>query len=64
MSDKNKELKIQPNALLALQEATEAFCVKRLEKSNLAAIHAKRVTLQYVSAIPHPNLIDDHRKAC
>ncbi|KAG7498379.1 histone H3.3-like [Solea senegalensis] len=33
------------NALLALQEATEAFLVKLFADANLCAIHAKRVTL-------------------
>ncbi|XP_058473384.1 histone H3-like centromeric protein A [Solea solea] len=33
------------NALLALQEAAEAFLVKLFADANLCAIHAKRVTL-------------------
>lgn len=33
------------SALLALQEASEAYLVNLLEDSNLAAIHARRVTL-------------------
>lgn len=33
------------DALLALQEATEAYLVRLFEDSNLCAIHAKRVTI-------------------
>lgn len=32
-------------ALLALQEASEAFLVRLFSDANLCAIHAKRVTL-------------------
>nr|CAG8613460.1 8711_t:CDS:2 [Entrophospora candida] len=35
----------QSTAILALQEATEAFLVHLFEDANLCAIHAKRVTL-------------------
>lgn len=35
----------QLNAVLALQEACEAFLVHLLEDTNLCAIHAKRVTI-------------------
>ncbi len=35
----------QSNALLALQEAAEAYLVGLFEDTNLAAIHAKRVTI-------------------
>ncbi|EWC48299.1 histone H3-like centromeric protein cse-4 [Drechslerella stenobrocha 248] len=35
----------QSQALLALQEATEAFIVHLFEDANLCAIHAKRVTV-------------------
>ncbi len=37
--------KVQSSALAALQEASEAYLVHVLEDSNLAAIHAKRVTI-------------------
>jgi histone H3 len=37
--------RFQASALLALQEASDAFLVNLFEDSNLAAIHAKRVTL-------------------
>ncbi|KAK2463940.1 hypothetical protein APHAL10511_004048 [Amanita phalloides] len=35
----------QSSALLALQEATEAYLVHLFEDTNLCAIHAKRVTI-------------------
>ena len=35
----------QSHAILALQEAAEAFLVHLFEDANLCAIHAKRVTL-------------------
>ncbi|GAA5905774.1 hypothetical protein JCM6882_000455 [Rhodosporidiobolus microsporus] len=38
-------LRWQSSALLALQEATEAYLVHLFEDSNLAALHAKRVTI-------------------
>ncbi|CAL8365932.1 unnamed protein product [Arctogadus glacialis] len=40
-----KNLKWQVLALMALQEAAEAFLVMMLANANLCAIHAKRVTL-------------------
>ncbi|XP_058942801.1 histone H3, embryonic-like [Pocillopora verrucosa] len=39
------ELRWQATALLALQEAAEAFLVRLFEDANLCAIHAKRVTV-------------------
>ena len=39
------ELRFQSQAVLALQEATEAFLVGLFEDTNLCAIHAKRVTI-------------------
>ncbi|XP_072406137.1 histone H3-like centromeric protein A [Chiloscyllium punctatum] len=39
------EFKWQANALLALQEAAEAFLVLLLEDAYLCTLHAKRVTL-------------------
>ena len=36
------ELRFQSQALLALQEATEAYVVSLFEDTNLCAIHAKR----------------------
>ncbi|KAH9938179.1 histone-fold-containing protein, partial [Fomitopsis serialis] len=38
-------LRWQSSAILALQEATEAYLVHLFEDANLCAIHAKRVTL-------------------
>ncbi|RDB15877.1 histone H3.2 [Hypsizygus marmoreus] len=40
------DLRFQSSALMALQEAAEAYLVKLFEDTNLAAIHAKRVTIQ------------------
>jgi histone H3 len=39
------EKRWQASAVVALQEATEAYLVGLFEDSNLAAIHAKRVTI-------------------
>ena len=39
------ELRFQSQALLAIQEASEAFIVGLFEDTNLCAIHAKRVTI-------------------
>jgi histone H3/H4 len=39
------ELRWQSSAILALQEAAEAYLVHLFEDSNLCAVHAKRVTL-------------------
>ena len=38
-------MKFQSTALLALQEAAEAFLVGLFEDATLCAIHAKRVTI-------------------
>lgn len=38
-------LRWQSTAILALQEAAEAFMVHLFEDTNLLAIHAKRVTI-------------------
>lgn len=43
--DYKTDARFQGAALLALQEATEAYLVALLEDSNLSAIHAKRVTV-------------------
>ncbi|PSR83309.1 histone-fold-containing protein [Coniella lustricola] len=40
-----EEFRFQSQALLALQEASEAFLVHLFEDTNLCAIHAKRVTI-------------------
>ena len=39
------DLRFQSIAVLALQEAAEAYVVGLLEDTNLAAMHAKRVTI-------------------
>lgn len=38
-------LRFRPDAILALQEALEAYCVGLFEDAQLASIHAKRVTV-------------------
>ncbi len=40
------DLRFQSTAILALQEATEAYLVGVFEDTNLCAMHAKRVTIQ------------------
>ncbi|CAH3019339.1 unnamed protein product [Porites evermanni] len=40
-----EELRWQVPALMALQEAAEAFLVRLFEDANLCALHAKRVTV-------------------
>ena len=42
--DFKTELRFQSSAVLALQEASEAYLVGLFEDTNLCAIHAKRVT--------------------
>jgi len=44
--DLKNDLRFQGSAILALQEATEAYLIGLFEDTNLAAIHAKRVTIQ------------------
>jgi histone H3 len=43
--DFKAELRFQSTAVLALQEAAEAYLVGLMEDTNLCAIHAKRVTI-------------------
>ena len=43
--DKRGGLRFQSSAVLALQEASEAYLVGLFEDVNLCAIHAKRVTI-------------------
>jgi histone H3 len=40
-----EEMRFQSTAILALQEALEAYLVALFEDTNLCAIHAKRVTI-------------------
>jgi len=42
---KTEPLRFQSTALLALQEAAEAYLIGLFEDTNLCAIHAKRVTI-------------------
>ena len=44
-ADLRPDIRFQSSALLALQEAAEAYLVKLFEDTNLCAIHAKRVTI-------------------
>jgi histone H3 len=39
------DLRIQSTAIIALQEASEAYLVSLFEDTNLCAIHARRVTI-------------------
>ena len=41
----SSDVRFQSTAMLALQEASEAYVVHFFEWTNLAAIHAKRVTI-------------------
>ena len=45
VSDMDHELRFQPSALLALQEASEAYITGLFEDTNLCAIHAQRFTI-------------------
>jgi histone H3 len=42
---RNKDLRFQSLAVLALHEASEAYMVGMFEDTNLCALHAKRVTI-------------------
>ncbi len=44
-SDIDPNLRFQSQALVALQEASEAYLVGLFEDTNLASLHAKRVTV-------------------
>ncbi|EOR00154.1 Histone H3 [Wallemia ichthyophaga EXF-994] len=44
--DFKTDLRFQSSAVMALQAASEAYLVSLFEDTNLAAIHAKRVTIQ------------------
>ena len=39
------DMRFQSTAIMALQEASEAYLVGLFEDTNLCAIHAKRVTI-------------------
>jgi histone H3/H4 len=49
--DFKTDLRFQSNAVLALQEASEAYLVGLFEDTNLAAIHAKVGLLANVPAL-------------
>ena len=44
-TDFKSDLRFQSQAILAIQEAAEAYMVGLFEDTNLCAIHAKRVTI-------------------
>lgn len=44
-NDFKQDIRFHSQALLALQEASEAYLVGLFEDTNLCAIHAKRVTI-------------------
>ena len=46
--DLNNDMKFQSTAMLALQEAGEAYLVGLLEDTNICAAHAKRFTIMVV----------------
>ncbi|KAF2128506.1 histone H3 [Dothidotthia symphoricarpi CBS 119687] len=46
VTDDDGATRWQSQAIMALQEATEAFLVNLFHDANLCAIHAKRVTIQ------------------
>ena len=46
LKDFRSELRFQSTAILALQEASEAYLVSLMEDTNLCAIHARRITIQ------------------
>ncbi|CAI4226621.1 unnamed protein product [Auanema sp. JU1783] len=43
--DFKTDLRFQSSAMMAAQEATEAYIIHLFEDTNLCAIHAKRVTI-------------------
>ena len=45
VGEAKNDVRLQSHALLALQEASEAYLVSLFEDTNLCAIHAKRVTI-------------------
>ena len=56
--DFKMDLRYTPTAILALQHAAEHFLVEVMEKTNLAALHRRRITIapkdmQLVKNITH-----------
>ena len=45
VQDFKVDVRLQSTALLALQEAAEAYLISLFEDTNLCAMHAKRVTI-------------------
>jgi len=45
MNSTISNFRVQATAMLAIQEAAEAYLVGLFEDTNLCAIHAKRVTI-------------------
>ena len=43
--EQKSDIRFQSSAILALQEATEAYVVGLFEDTNLCAVHANRVTI-------------------
>lgn len=56
----DNELRFQANALVALQEAAEAYVVGVLEDAGICAIHAKRVTVMKADMQLARRLRGDH----
>jgi histone H3 len=56
----DSDLRFQAQALMALQEAAEAYLVGIFEDTNLCAIHAKRVTVQRHDMILARRIRGDH----
>ena len=51
--DFKTDLRFQSSAVMALQEASEAYLVGLFEDTNLCAIHAKRVTIRTSCTLLH-----------
>ena len=64
--DFKSELRFQSSAIMALQESAEAYLVGLLEESNLAAIHARRVTVMpkdlTLARVIHNHKVDNKTK--
>ena len=61
--DFKTDLRFQSTAIMALQEASEAYLVGLFEDTNLWAIHAKRVTIMVRSQIRRRILLEPHLPA-
>ncbi len=47
LGNPNAVVRFQSSALMALQEATEAYVIRLFEDAHLCALHAKRVTVMF-----------------